>query len=36
VAGYDIGSGIAGVALIQSAAGSGGSASGEVRALVTT
>ena len=36
VAGYDIGSGIAGVALIQGAAGASGSAIGEVRAQVTT
>ncbi len=36
VAGYDIGSGIAGVGLIQGQAGTGSSASGDIRALVTT
>ena len=36
VEGYDIGSGIAGFQLIQGQSGSGGTASGEIRALVTT
>jgi hypothetical protein len=36
VAGYDITSGIAGFQLIQGQAASGGTASGEIRALVTT
>ena len=36
VPGIDIGGGIAGVALIQGQPGSGGTSSGDVRALVTT
>ena len=36
VPGYDIGSGIAGVALIQSQGGNSSTASGDVRAQVTT